>query len=46
MLIRYLVRFTNGITRELKAKHDSHAQRKARGIAESNKWTVQSVGRI
>lgn len=42
--MRYIAYFTNGQVRSFYAAHIYHANRKALGIAASNKWRVLSVG--
>lgn len=45
-MIKYIARYTGGIIREIWAKHDTHAQKKAIGIARCHGMTLLSVGRV
>lgn len=43
--VTYIARFFGGIERTFKAVNEFQANRIAEGLAKSNKWTLQSLGR-
>ena len=43
---KYRARYSNGKVRDIYANNLAHAAMIAKGIAKTNKWKINSVGRI